>query len=331
MSERTYVFDNAESGCGSSGMMSLVASLCQNRGLDPNMVAAMMNNRGNNGFGGEGGWFMWVIFLFFLMGWGGNGFGGFGNRGGQSEGNFLAGQLANDTGRELLQQAIQGNGQAISQLASTLNCDINAIQGSLNQLNQAICNVGNQVGMTAQQTINAIQQGNCQIATQLSSCCCDLRDAITRQGYENQLANERQTNQLLSQLNFVNSSVERGFSSTSFETASQTCELKGEINSLKQYIGSEFSAIREREDKREIQALRDQLQACRLSDSQNAQTSQIVAQLQPVPRPSYIVGNPYQSVYPFGYGYAGFPYGYNGNGCCNNGCNNGCGGCGCGN
>ena len=42
--DKTYVFDNAGSGFGD--MSGLVASLCQHRGLDPNMVMAMMNNRG---------------------------------------------------------------------------------------------------------------------------------------------------------------------------------------------------------------------------------------------------------------------------------------------
>lgn len=33
-----------------NGMMGLIASLCQNRGLDPNLVTALMSNRnGNNG------------------------------------------------------------------------------------------------------------------------------------------------------------------------------------------------------------------------------------------------------------------------------------------
>ena len=87
-------------------MMPLLASLCQQRGIDPNMLLAMKNN---NGFGGEGGWFMWVIFLFFLMGWGGNGFGfGFGNQNGN-----LPNLINNDAGRELLMSAIQGNGNAI--------------------------------------------------------------------------------------------------------------------------------------------------------------------------------------------------------------------------
>lgn len=51
--DKTYVFDNAGSSFGD--MSGLVASLCQQRGLDPNMVMAMMNNRGV-GYG-EGGWF----------------------------------------------------------------------------------------------------------------------------------------------------------------------------------------------------------------------------------------------------------------------------------
>lgn len=67
MSEsKTYVFGNEGSGQG--GMMSLLAPLLQQRGLDPNLLLAM--NKNGNGWG-DG--FMWVIFLFFLMGWGGNG------------------------------------------------------------------------------------------------------------------------------------------------------------------------------------------------------------------------------------------------------------------
>lgn len=318
MSDKTYIFDGNDGGCcGGNGMMGLVASLCQNRGLDPNMVMAMMNGK-NNGFGGEGSWFMYVIFLFFLMGWGGNGWGGFGNRGAQGEGNFLAGQLANDTGRELLQQAIQGNGQAISQLASTLSCDVNAIQGALNQLNQSVCNVGNQVGMTSQQTINAIQQGNSQIATQLSNCCCTIRDAVTQQGYQNQIANLNQTTQLLGAINNVATGQERGFSAVAYETASQTCELKNAIAAQTQVINDRFCQLEMREMQRENQNLRDQVQAYQLSASQQAQTANLVAQLRPCPSPAYVVPNP------FGCSCNNYGYPYNNNNSCG-GCNSGCG------
>lgn len=303
--EKTYVFDT-NSGHNDS-MMGLIASLCQQRGLDPNMVTAMMNNRGA---GYEGQWFIWVIFLFFLMGWGGNGFGGFG-RNCQNEGNFLAGQLANDSGRELLMQAINGNANAISQLSTTLNCDINAIQGAINGLQGQLCQIGNQVGMGTQQVVNAIQQGNCQLGNQLAQCCCNIQDSITRTNYENQISNLNQTNTLQNSINFVNSSVERGFSSVAYETASQTCELKNAIAAQTQVINDKFCQLEMREMARENRELRDQVQAYQLSASQQAQTANIVNQIRPCPIPAYITCNPY--------------------GCgCNNGYSfsNNCGGCG---
>lgn len=314
--EKTYVFDNADSGCNNNGMMGLVASLCNQRGLDPNMVMAMMNRNGNGL--GDGQW-IWVIFLFFLMGWGNNGWGGFGSRNGQSEGNFLAGQLANDTGRELLQQAIAGNAAAISQLAATLNCDINAVQNTLNQLQQAICSVGNQVGLSSQQIINAVQAGNCNIASQLAACCCDLRQQISDFRGDIALQMCQQTGQLSNNIDFVNRSVERGFAAEAYERQAQTCRLETVIN-------AGFEQIKQREDAREIQSLRDQLQACRLSDSQAAQTAAIINQLQPVARPAYLTASPYQAVWPYaGSAYGYYPYGNNS--CCNN--NNTCNGCGC--
>lgn len=287
--EKTYVFDSNSEGLN-SGMVGLIASMCQQRGLDPNMVAAMMNNRNN---GCEGQWFIWIIFLFFLMGWGGNGYGF--NRGNSipAEGNFLADQLNNGTGRELLMQAINGNGNAISQLATTLNCDMNAVQSSISGLQGQLCQLGNQVGMGTQQIINSLQQGNCQLATQLADCCCGIKDSITRTNYENQISNLNQTNTLQSAINFVNSSVERGFSATAYETASQTCELKNAIAAQTQVINDKFCQLEMREMARENQNLRDQVQAYQLSASQQAQTANIINQIRPCPTPAYIVANPY--------------------------------------
>lgn len=312
----TKIFTFPDSGsCGGSGMLGMLAPLLQNRGLDPNLLLTM--NRNNGAFGGEGGWFMWVIFLFFLMGWGGNGWGGFGGRNGQSEGNFLAGQLANDTGRELLQQAINGNGQAISQLASTLNCDVNAIQTAIQGLNTQLCSIGNQVGMSGQAVINAIERGNCQLGNQLAQCCCNIQDAVTRQGYENQLATVNQTNQLQGAINTVATGVERGFASTAYETAAQTCELKNAIAAQTTLINDKFCALEMREMQNKIDTLRTENQTLRFAESQQAQNNYLVNQLRPCPVPAYLTCSPW-ATYPYGVnGYA-----YNG-GC--SGCNGGCG------
>lgn len=185
MESKTYVFGN-EGSTANNGMLGLLAPLLQKQGVDPNVLLAM---KGNNGFGGEGGWFMWVIFLFFLMGWGGNGWGGFGNNGRGG----LANEINNDYGRGLLMDAIGGNRNALSNLATQLNCTEGQIQSAISALTSQVQNVGNQVGMSGMQTINALQQGNMQIAQQIANCCCQTNNNITTQGYENKLAICHQT------------------------------------------------------------------------------------------------------------------------------------------
>lgn len=203
--------------------------------FDPNLLLASMMN-GNNGFGGNGSW-MWVIFLFFLYPlmrngglWGNNGFGGDGNLG--SLGNLVN----NDAGRELLMQAINGNNAAIRDLASMTGAQTSAIQQAICSVNNSITGLSGQVGMSGQQIINSIQQGNMGLASQLAQCCCDLRTAVTTGNYENQIATLNQTNTLQSGQNFINRSIERGFSDTAYAFRDQTCQIGSAIQGSTQTL-----------------------------------------------------------------------------------------------
>lgn len=253
MSEtKTYVF-GSEGASGSGGMMSMLAPLLQKNGLDPNLLLAM--NRNNGAFGGESGWFIWVIFLFFLMGWGGNGWGN-GNRPG------LANEINNDYGRSLLMEAIGGNRNAISNLATQLSCSEGQIQSAIAALSTQMQNVGNQVGMSGMQVINALQQGNMQIAQQIAQCCCDNKMAICQQ-----------TNTLQTAINNVATGQERGFSSIAYETQRQTCELNSAIKNSTQLILDGQRAAEMREMQNKIDLLREENSAYKSS----AMTSQIVS------------------------------------------------------
>lgn len=257
MDSKTYVFGNDSGSSGQGGMMSLLAPLLQQRGLDPNLLLAM--NKGNGGFG-EGGWFMWVIFLFFLMGWGGNGWGGFGNNG---RGGYVANEINNDYGRSLLMDAIGGNRNAISNLATQLNCTEGQIQGAISALTAQVGNVGNQVGMTGQQVINALQQGNMQLASQLAQCCCDNKMAIAQQ-----------TTALQNNINAILNEQEKGFANVAYETQRQTCDIQGAIkNSTQQILDGQRAA-----EMRELQNKIDNLREENSTFKQSAMTNQIVGQ-----------------------------------------------------
>ena len=255
MESKTYVFGNE--GTGSNGIMSLIAPLLQQKGVDPNVLLAM---KGNNGFGGnEGSWFVWLLFILCFCGWGGNGWGGFGN----GRGGGLANEINNDYGRSLLMDAIGGNRNALSNLATQLNCTEGQIQAAISALTSQIQNVGNQVGMSGMQVINALQQGNMQIAQQIAQCCCDNKMAICQQ-----------TNTLQSAINNVANGQERGFSSLAYETQRQTCDLNNSIKSSTQQIIDGQRAAEMREMQNKIDHLREENSAYKSS----AMTSQIVGQ-----------------------------------------------------
>lgn len=268
MESKTYVFGNE--GNGQSGMMGLLAPLLQQRGLDPNLLVAMCNKNGGS-FGSEGGWFMWVIFLFFLMGWGGNGWGGFGGNG---RGAGLANEINNDYGRSLLMDAIGGNRNALSNLATQLNCTEGQIQSAISALTSQVQQVGNQVGMSGMQTINALQQGNMQIAQQLAECCCKTNNAITAMDGNMKLAMCQQTNTLQNSINNVATGQERGFSSVAYETQRQTCDIQKSIADATAQIKAGQTAAEFREMQNKIDKLREENSTYKSS----AMTSQIVGQ-----------------------------------------------------
>lgn len=237
-------------------MLGLLAPLLQKQGVDPNVLLAM---KGNNGMCGEGGWFMWVIFLFFLMGWGGNGWGGFGGNGRGG----IANEINNDYGRSLLMDAIGGNRNALSNLATQLNCTEGQIQNAISALTSQVQSVGNQVGMSGMQTINALQQGNMQIAQQIANCCC-----------ENRLAICQQTGTLQNAINNVAVGQERGFSNVAYETQRQTCDLHNAIKDAT----AELKAGQTAAEFRDMQDKIDHLREENGNYKSSAMMSQIVGQ-----------------------------------------------------
>mgnify|MGYP001775309646 FL=1 len=177
--ERTYVF-GGDGGGSKLDVTAMLPGLCGYRGVDPN-VLAMMN--GNGGFGGQNG--IWgVIYLAIvasIFGW---------NRGG---GLFGGGNCGNGT-PELVTSLLNRNETAIGQLAQSLNC-------STQQIQSALSSIESNVGLTGTQIINAIQSGDNGIIKQICDCCCQTQNAITKMGYENQLAVCNQTNTLVNTAN----------------------------------------------------------------------------------------------------------------------------------
>ena len=188
--ERTFIFNPAEGNANNSLLASILPSL-QNRGIDTGYLMGLLGGANSNGgFFGNNGGFQDIIALIVIAAIFGNGNFGFGgnNRG-------------NSTEREMIMSAIQRNGLDLNQLASSINCSVGQIESAINAVSTQLCNVGNQIGMSGQQIINSIQSGDSALASQLADCCCQTQTAITKMGYENQLAVCNQTNTLVNTAN----------------------------------------------------------------------------------------------------------------------------------
>ena len=221
----------------------------------------------NGGFLGGNGWgggiIGFLLGLAFGNGWGG--FGGFGGGwgGGNSGAGFLSNQINNDSGRELLMNAINSNGEAsraaVASLSTMLGQDFNLVNSGVSAIRDGVAALAAQTGMSALQIQNAILSGNSELASRLSQCCCENKLLVTSQGYENQIATLNQTNALSGAITSGNQ------------------KIVDAISDLKSTTISEFCAARERDMQSKIDTQADIITQLRNQISNDKQTEAFTA------------------------------------------------------
>ena len=272
--------------------------------IDPALMVALSQN---GGFGGGAGW-MWPMFMWMMFPWlfNGMGYGGFG--GGINGGaGFLANQLNNDAGRDLLLQAINGRADALTGLAGILNTDVNNVQSAVNAVQSAVQTVGASVGLSGQQVINSVQAGNASLSQQLCQCCCENRLAVVEQ--TNQLQSQAASNYAAIQLEAAKNAAAANLQASQIEAADQlaVCQQTNALtsqadrNSLSALatqadrnsnsilnaiaaqntlITKEFCDLKERELQNKINTQGDIITQLRGQISNDAQTRQFTAAFQ---------------------------------------------------
>ena len=115
----------------------------------------------------------------------GNG-GVLGGNGGAGGAGFLSNQINNDTGRELIMQAVTSQGEqsrtAVQTLSTMLGQDFNLVNTQIQGIQAALNQIAASQGMNALQVINAIQNGDAALSAQFSQCCCQNQLALSQLG-----------------------------------------------------------------------------------------------------------------------------------------------------
>lgn len=207
---------------------------------------------GGNGFGFGNGMngiadLFGLAIIASMFGWGngwGNGFMG-GNAGGAG---FLSNQLNNDSGRELIMNAVTSQGEssrtAIQTLSTMLGQDFNLVNAGIQSAQNTLNQIANAQGMSTLQMINAVQAGDANLASTIQKCCCD-----------NQLAICQQTNALQNGINGVGQQVAAKAAADQLAMCQQTYNLTDTFNRGYLALDNKIDAMESSRKDREITAL----------------------------------------------------------------------------
>ena len=229
------------------------------------------------GFGNGFGSFNSIADLFgmaiiaSMFGWNGGNWGGGNFGGGAGAAGFLSNQLNNDSGRELIMNAVTSQGEAsrtaISNLSNMLGQDFNLVNAAVMNVQNALGSLALQQAVSVPQIINQISSGNASIISAFQNCCCEQKILTVEQGYQAQIRTIEQTNALQGQ-------ADRN-------TAAITAAIAGQTT----MINEKFCDLEKREMQATIARQADTIGQLRSAADNAAQTSQIMGYVNSVLTP----------------------------------------------
>lgn len=242
----------------------IVPDNCCMNGNNSLATMAMLNNGGfGNNFNNPFMYFIWL----YMMRWFNGGEFGVADSGIQRQLQTIQEQMQDNQNSNLIMQGINGNTDAIRSAAEKMGCDFNVLNQAVCGVQSSIQQLGGQLGYSSERIINAVNQGDCGVIQALKDCCCNTQKAILEQGYQSQLANERQTYQLTNSINNASTAVDKGFTTLSFQNQTQTCNLQ---NTIKDVNAISTNQILSKLDAIQNQTLLDKIDALREKNSQQA-------------------------------------------------------------
>lgn len=252
-------------------------------GIVPVMEVGNNNNGGfGSGFGNNGDW-AWIIILFLIFGFGGNrgfGNGGFGGGSGVADNYVLATDFA--TIERKLDGVNNGLCDGFYNMAQQFsNTNQNIFQGNANltqTLTQGFAGL-NQGLITQGYETRLGTQG---LASQLASCCCDIRQEIADCCCKTQTG-----------LKDISYNIAMGNNTLQNIMCNNTRDIVEAQNNGTRAILDAITANRIEDKNAQIQAQQNEINALRLKASQEAQNNYLVSKLGPkCPEPAYVVNGP---------------------------------------
>ena len=219
-----------------------------------------MGGYGNGMWGGEWGS---CILLFLLFGMFGRGWGGWGN-----DSSCCSPATCSDLQAGFNNQAVTNKLNGLENGLCSLGYDQLA---QMNGINTNILNTGFGIQNAVQQGTVAAMQNTNALQTQLSNCCCGLEKGQMQ----------------------ITNSMDSGFCQTNYNLAANTNSIIQNAHADTDRVIAKLDAMEMARKDETIAALRSQVDALNLAQSQANQNTYLVNTLRPCPTPAYITCNPW--------------------------------------
>lgn len=270
--EVKYATDNTSAFANGA----LLASNMRNNNYDP-MYMAMMN-------GGANAWNnpMYLVWMMFASAWmgGGNGFGFGGNNAAAANSQQLQNiqnQMADNHSTDLLMAAVNNNADATRQLAANLNASFDQVNQALCGVRSAIAQNNGDIKLAAEKMLNGVTMASANLGFQIQNTGCGIKTEILNQGYQNQLNNCNQTNQIQQGFNATQNVIQNGFTSIGYQIQTAANNIRQADCDNTQKILDYLVNTKQLDQATTIQQLRDQVgrleQTQQLLNAINAKSS----------------------------------------------------------
>ena len=238
----------------------------KSQGTDAATMSALFARNNNDWQSNPFIYLIWM--MMFRNGWGGDAQ----NTDINAKLNELSAQMSNNQNTNLMMDAINGNHEALHSIANTLGISFAQMQTAFGNIQNAITQVGGQIGMSSQQVINSVLLGNKDLTSALQSCCCENKQLVQQMGYEGQIRDLQNTSALTSRIDQLANGITQGFSATSYASQQHTNDIIQSGNANTQRIIDQLNS-------HWTQELSQKYADAKLELSQSAQNAYLISQL----------------------------------------------------
>lgn len=281
--ETTKVYTTSDNGFSDGAMMGALLGAKQNNdnsGMWAALAANCNNNNRNNMWDNP---FAYLIFLMFAQNYNNGGLGG--NGGAMSAANnqqlqTIQNQLQDNHNSDLIMSAMKSNSDAIAQLSALLGTSFSQTQAAINGATNAITEANGDIKLAAERMIANQNRQTGIIGSQMQNGFCNVKTAILEQGYQNQLGNERQTNQMQMGFNQMQNSFTNGFTALGYQLQQGFCDTKQKSTDNTQRIIDTLNQHWSQEQQTEIATLKSKVATMEQTQVFTNQYTQVMQAIQ---------------------------------------------------